>query len=281
MDLVLALLFPFTLLLLGGGAASSMKLINQGNEALVERLGKYHRKLQPGLNFLIPVLDNIIVEDTVREQVLDITPQAAITKDSVSVEVNAIVYWQIVELEKAHYSIDNLALAIENIVNTTLRAKIGEMKLEETISGTPEINLALLKALDEVTEKWGVKILRVEVQHLSLPPTLQKSMEEERSAEIRKRASIAEAEGIAESMGLIFETLQKKSHDGLSMSEVLKFLVAQKYVQASKELSASPNAKIIFMDPKVLTEAMTDLMGADEGVKEPPQGGSTGNGNHN
>jgi regulator of protease activity HflC (stomatin/prohibitin superfamily) len=259
----LLLFVPFALVVLAGYIAISIKVVNEGNEALVERFGRYNRKLRPGINFIIPVLDSVVLEDTLREQVLDVAAQKAITKDSVSIEVDAIVYWRIFDLEKAYYAINNLELAIENLVNTTLRSEVGKMKLEQTFSATTDLNKTLLPTLDQVTSNWGVKILRVEVQHLNLPQRLIESMELERAAEIRKRASIAEAEGLAESMNLIIQTLQSQGKTPPNMSEILKFLIAQKYVQASQEISKSPNSKIIFMDPKALTESINRLMESD------------------
>jgi len=276
----LILLVPFTLVLLGGYIVGSIKQINEGNEALVERFGKFHRKLEPGINFIVPLLDAVVVEDTLREQVLDVPKQKAITKDSVSIEIDAIVYWRIFDLEKAYYAINNLELAIENLVNTTLRSEVGNMKLEATFSATSDLNKTLLPSLDKVTESWGVKILRVEVQHLNLPQRLIESMELERAAEIRKRASIAEAEGLAESMELIITTLQTKGKIPPNMSEILKFLIAQKYVQASQDISKSPNTKVIFMDPKALTESINGLIDSADGDDEdgiidtPPPGNS-------
>jgi regulator of protease activity HflC (stomatin/prohibitin superfamily) len=153
----LLLLVPLSLVLLGGYIASSVKLINEGNEALVERFGKFHRKLKPGINFIIPILDAMVVEDTLREQVLDVPKQKAITRDSVSIEIDAIVYWRILDLEKAYYEINNLELAIENLVNTTLRSEVGKMKLEQTFSATSDLNKTLLPTLDNVTKNWELK----------------------------------------------------------------------------------------------------------------------------
>ena len=260
MSSFLILFVPFTLVLLGAYIVSSVKIISEGNEALVERFGKFHRKLTPGMNFIVPVLDAVVVEDTLREQVLDVPKQNAITKDSVSIQIDAIVYWQIFDLEKAYYAINNLELAIENLVNTNLRSQVGEMGLKQTFSATTDLNKTLLPALDNVTSNWGVKVLRVEVQHLNLPQRLLESMELEQAAKIRKQASITEAEGLADSMRLVIQTLQTQGKTPPNMSEILKFLIAQKYVQASEEVSKSPNTKVIFMDPKALTETMDNLI---------------------
>lgn len=260
MNLFLALFLPLALVSIVAYLASAAKIINQGNVALVERLGQYQKILKPGLHFIVPLVDKIAIQDTDREQILDIKPQQAFTKDTVPVTVDAVVYWKIDNLWAAYYNIDDVRLAIASIVNTSLRTRVGEMTLEQSFSSLAAINEQLTKMLNEETKDWGIEIRRVEVQDLNLPGTLQQSMEEERAAKLRKQASITESEGIAESMGRVFEAIQKQSATPMNTSEVLKFLVAQKYVQASQDLSQSPNAKIIFMDPKALSDAMTDLL---------------------
>lgn len=242
-----------------GYTIGSVKIINQGNEALVERLGRYHRKLSPGLNFIVPFADSIVLEDTLREQVLDVEPQEAITKDNVCLKVDAVVYWRILQLERAFYAVEDVERAIKNLVLTTLRSALGQMNVEETYSSRAEINQKLLAQLDDATATWGVKVTRVEVQNISPPASLLDSMAQQRAAEIRKRASISEAEGTVESMRLIAQALQSQDNT----SEVLKYLVAQRYVEANQKLSESPNSKIIFMDPKALSESVAELMTPD------------------
>ncbi|MBD2095071.1 paraslipin [Trichocoleus sp. FACHB-591] len=263
-------------LVIVGYTVGSVKIINQGNEALVERLGRYHRKLTPGLNFIVPFVDSIVLEDTVREQVLDVEPQEAITKDNVALKADAVVYWRILELERAFYSVEDVELGIKNLVLTTLRSALGQMKVEDTYSSRSEINQTLLHQLDEATAAWGVKVTRVEVQNISPPPSLLESMAQQRAAEIRKRASISEAEGTVESMRLIAKALQAQPNT----SEVLKYLIAQRYVEANEKISESPNSKVIFMDPKALSEALENLMEtptAPDGF-DPGLGGGPGNG---
>ncbi|NER36731.1 MAG: SPFH/Band 7/PHB domain protein [Oscillatoria sp. SIO1A7] len=266
MNFFLALFLPLTLVLGIGYLASSAKIINQGHMALVERLGKYKKTLKPGLHFIVPFVDRIAVQDTDREQILDIKPQQAFTKDTVPVTIDAVVYWKIENLWSAYYQIDDVRDAIGNIVNTSLRTRIGEMTLEESFSSLAVINEHLTERLNKDTQDWGIAIRRVEVQNLDLPSALQQSMEEERAAKLRKQASITESEGVAESMGRVFEAIQKQSTMPMNTSEVLKFLIAQKYVQASQDLGQSPNAKVVFMDPKALSDAISDLM---EVSKEP------------
>ncbi len=178
-----------------GYALGSAKLINQGNEALVERLGKFHRKLKPGLNFIVPLVDQIVMEDTTREQLLDIKPQNVITKDGVYLEVDAILYWRIRDIEKSFYGIDDLQGALTQLATTTLREIIAQNTLEDTTMSRSEMDRAILDQLNPITLDWGVEILRLDIQSINPPESVRKSMEEERAAEIKKRAVISAAEG--------------------------------------------------------------------------------------
>jgi regulator of protease activity HflC (stomatin/prohibitin superfamily) len=188
-------------LLVGGGgvAISSAKVIQQGNEALVERLGVYDRKLEPGLNFVIPVLDRIAFQETIREKVLDIPPQPCITRDNVSITVDAVVYWRIVDMEKAYYKVQNLQSAMVNLVLTQIRAEMGQLELDDTFTARSQINEILLRDLDIATDPWGVKVTRVELRDIIPSQAVQESMELQMSAERRKRAAILTSEGERES----------------------------------------------------------------------------------
>lgn len=189
------------ILALGGtGLASSVKIVNQGNEALVERLGKYSgKKLSPGLNFLVPVLDRVVYQETIREKVLDVPPQQCITRDNVSITVDAVVYWRIMDMEKAYYKVENLRLAMQNLVLTQIRSEMGQLELDQTFTARSQINEILLRELDESTDPWGVKVTRVELRDLIPSKAVQESMELQMSAERRKRASILTSEGERES----------------------------------------------------------------------------------
>jgi len=194
-------LFLLIVLALGGGStlASSVKIINQGNEALVERFGSYHKKLQPGLNIVVPVLDRIVFRETIREKVLDIPPQKCITRDNVGIEVDAVVYWRIVDMEKAWYKVENLQSAMVNLVLTQIRAEMGRLELDETFTARSQINEILLRDLDIATDPWGVKVTRVELRDIIPSKAVQESMELQMAAERRKRASILTSEGDRES----------------------------------------------------------------------------------
>lgn len=254
-------------LLVIGYTVGSVRVVKEGNTALVERLGRYRGKLSPGVNFIVPLLDSLVVEDTLREQVFDIKPRSATTRDNVNVKVDAVIYWRILDLEKTFYAIEEIDTALEELVVTTLRAEIGKMELQETFSSRETINKALLNVLDEATEPWGVKVNRVEVQEIQIPEEVEESMRREQAAQIEKRAeilkaegkktaSILEAEGNVKSMQMIAQAF-----DGhLSRSEILKFLLAQRYVDANQKLGESDSSKVIFMNPRDLTEGLVDLI---------------------
>jgi len=188
------------LVLGASGLASSVKIVNQGNEALVERLGKYSgKKLEPGINFLVPVLDRVVFQETIREKVLDVPPQQCITRDNVAITADAVVYWRIMDMAKAYYKVENLRLAMQNMVLTQIRAEMGQLELDQTFTARSEINETLLRELDEATDPWGVKVTRVELRDIIPSKAVQDSMELQMSAERRKRAAILTSEGERES----------------------------------------------------------------------------------
>ncbi len=185
----------FIALLVGGGAVSSVKIIQQGNEALVERLGSYDRKLSHGMNFVIPGLDRVAFQETIREKVLDIPPQPCITRDNVAITVDAVVYWRIVDMEKAYYKVENLQSAMVNMVLTQIRSEMGQLELDETLTARSQVNEILLRDLDVATDPWGIKVTRVELRDIIPSKAVQESMELQMSAERRKRAAILTSEG--------------------------------------------------------------------------------------
>ncbi len=189
--------FIVTMMILGGSiAASGVRIVNQSDEALVETLGKYSgKKLSPGLNFVVPFLDRVVFKQTIRERVLDIPPQQCITRDNVSISVDAVVYWRIVDLEKAYYKVENLQSAMVNLVLTQVRAEMGKLELDETFTARSEINEILLRELDISTDPWGVKVTRVELRDIVPSKAVQDSMELQMAAERKKRAAILTSEG--------------------------------------------------------------------------------------
>lgn len=266
-------------LLIVGYIVGSVKIVNQGNEALVERLGRFHRKLGPGLNFIVPLLDKIVFEVSVREQVFDIEPKDAITRDNVSLKVDAVVYWRILQLERTYYNVDDLEEALTNLVVTTLRSTIGRMNLEETFSSRADINHTLLLELDDATGVWGVKVTRVEVQSITPTQTMLDALEQERAAQSRKKAAILEAEGkkqaqieeaegTVQSMKMISDALRQQTNS----QQILKYMIAQRYIDSNYRLGSSNNSKIVFMDPKGLTEAMAELIVEENNPPRSEQG---------
>ena len=254
-------------LIIIGYSVGSVRVVKEGNAALIERLGRYRSTLAPGVNFIVPLLDSLVIEDTLREQILDIEPRSATTRDNVNVETDAVIYWRILDLEKTYYAIEDVETAIQELVVTTLRSEIGKMDLQETFSSREAINKALLDVLDEATEPWGVKVNRVEVQEIKIPAEVEESMRLEQAAEIAKRAAITKAEGQKEAAILEAEgnvqsmRLIAQAFDGqLSQGDILKFLIAQRYVDANQKLGESDNSKVVFMDPRALTEGLVDLI---------------------
>jgi regulator of protease activity HflC (stomatin/prohibitin superfamily) len=192
--------FLIVLALGGGVAASSVKIVNQSDEALVESLGRYNgKKLTPGLSFITPVIDKVVFKQTVRERVLDVPPQSCITRDNVSISVDAVVYWRIVDMEKAYYKVENLQAAMVNLVLTQIRSEMGKLELDETFTARSEINESLLRELDISTDPWGVKVTRVELRDIMPSKAVQDSMELQMAAERRKRAAVLTSEGERES----------------------------------------------------------------------------------
>jgi regulator of protease activity HflC (stomatin/prohibitin superfamily) len=184
----------------------AVKVIRTGNEAIVERMGRYHRKLTPGISFIVPLLDTIVLKKTTREQLLDIEFQRAITKDCIAVEVDAIVFWKILELEKAFYVVENVEVALEHLVRKTLRSAISELELDQTYFSRLVINRNILEQIDKVSATWGVKITRVEVHEVKPPIDILESLAKARAAENEKMADIYRAEGQKQAMLLKIET---------------------------------------------------------------------------
>lgn len=260
------IIFIILLVLVGYGLASA-KLVSQSNVALVERLGRYHRKLNPGLSFIVPILDQIVMEDTTREQLLDIKPQNVITKDGVYLEIDAILYWRVQDIEKSYYAIDDLQPALSNLATTTLRENIAQNTLEETNMSRDEMNNNILGELNSIASGWGVEIIRLDIQSINPPEAVRKSMQEQQTAQIKKRAvieaaegerqaAVKRAEGTKTSIEIIAEALRKHPES----KDILRYLVAQDYVDASQKLGESNNAKIVFVDPTNSTEMFQELI---------------------
>jgi len=174
---------------------SAIKIVPQRNAFIVERLGKYFATLTPGLHFLIPFIDRVRYRHSLKEQALDVNPQMCITKDNVSVEVDGVLYFQVVDPNKASYGIEDYKFASIQIAQTTMRSVVGRLELDKTFEERETINASIVDAVDKASEPWGVKITRYEVKNITPPQSIRDAMEKQMRAEREKRAIIAESEG--------------------------------------------------------------------------------------
>ncbi|UOY92781.1 SPFH/Band 7/PHB domain protein [Ectobacillus sp. JY-23] len=225
-------------------AALTVKIIPQQQVAVVERLGKFHRTMHAGLNILVPILDRVRVYHDLRIQQTSVPPQKVITKDNVQVEIDTIIFYQVIDPEQATYGISNYANGVRNITTATMRQILGNMELDETLSGREKISTDIRLALDEATEKWGVRIERVEVVDINPPKDVQVSMEKQMKAERNKRAIILEAEAAKQDMVLRAEG-DKQSKILIAEGDREARIREAEGVRQAKELEALGEAKAI------------------------------------
>ena len=174
--------------------AKSIIIIRQAEKGIVERFGRYKETLDPGLRFLVPFADSLRARIDMRETVLDIEPQAVITKDNVGVTVDAVVYYYVTDAKAVRYEVANFYVAMSKLAQTNLRNLVGDMSLDETLASRERINSSLRTTLDEATDKWGVKVTRVEVKEILPPKDITEAMSKQMKAEREKRATILDAE---------------------------------------------------------------------------------------
>jgi regulator of protease activity HflC (stomatin/prohibitin superfamily) len=177
---------------------SAIRIVRPFERGLVERLGKYHHTAEPGLRLIWPVIDQMIKID-VRERVMDVPPQRVITQDNVGVEVDAVVYYRVEDPKFVVYKVENFTVAVVKLAQTNLRNEIGELTLDKSLTSRESINSSLGQILDETTDKWGVKVTRVEIQRIDPPMDITEAMSKQMKAEREKRALILEAEGVRQS----------------------------------------------------------------------------------
>ena len=253
-------------------------IVQQSETRVVERLGKYHRTLQSGINFILPIIDKArpvysryernSIDGTIvvtklsdkidlREQVYDFPKQSVITKDNVTTTINALLYFQIVEPIKAVYEIDNLPNAIEKLTQTTLRNVIGELELDETLTSRDTINSKLRAVLDDATNKWGVKVNRVELQDITPPESVRRSMEQQMQAERERRAKVLEARGQKEAMILKSEGEKESQINQAEAERQTQILKAQGDADA-RVLQATAEAEAIRKVADAIASTKTD-----------------------
>lgn len=190
MEILLIIIAVVIIVVIGAGT----KIIRPWQKGLVERLGKYQRTVDSGLTIIMPFIENIAKVD-MREQVVDVPPQAVITKDNVAVDVDAVVYYEITDPVKVQYNITNFYLAATKLAQTNLRNLIGDLALDESLTSRETINNALRQVLDDATDKWGARVTRVELQRIEPPKDVTEAMHRQMKAERERRAVILEAEG--------------------------------------------------------------------------------------
>jgi regulator of protease activity HflC (stomatin/prohibitin superfamily) len=174
---------------------SMIKIVPQRTAIIVERLGKYRATFSAGFQILIPFIDKVRYRHTLKEQAIDVAPQICITRDNIAVEVDGILYLQVLDAQKASYGIDNYKFASIQIAQTTMRSVIGRLELDKTFEERETINVSIVEAVDKASEPWGVKVTRYEVKNISPPQSIKDAMEKQMRAEREKRAVIAESEG--------------------------------------------------------------------------------------
>ena len=182
-----------------------IKIIPQSRAKVVERLGSYHATLQTGVHYVIPFIDRVASDVTLKEMVKDFAPQPVITKDNVTMQIDTVVYFQITDPKLYTYGVENPINAIENLTATTLRNIIGELELDQTLTSRDIINSKMRSILDEATDPWGIKVNRVEVKNIIPPRDIQEAMEKQMRAERERREKILQAEGEKKSAILIAE----------------------------------------------------------------------------
>lgn len=271
--------FVFLLILIVVTMFAGVKTVSQGQIWTVERFGAFTRTLQPGLNFVVPFVDRVGHKMNVQEQVVDIPEQSVITKDNATVAVDGIIYYRVMVPEKAAYQVTFLTVALTTLATTNIRAVIGELELDATLSSREHINSTLLNILDGATEPWGVKVSRVEIRKIEPPENLIRAMNLQMTAERERRAVVAradgereaeikKAEGEKQSLILRAEGRQlaavrdAEARVALAQAEAtatqmvseaatkfgnagLQYFIADRYVRAFQAIAASPNSRLV------------------------------------
>jgi regulator of protease activity HflC (stomatin/prohibitin superfamily) len=274
--------------------ARTIRIVPQARAGLVERLGRYHRTLLPGLAIVIPFIDRLKPLIDLREQVVSFPPQPVITEDNLVVQIDSVIYFSVIDPKAATYEIQNYITGVEQLTVTTLRNVVGGMDLERTLTSREEINMALRGVLDEATGKWGIRVNRVELKSIDPPPSVQESMEKQMKAEREKRASILNAEGAKQSAILTAQGHREASiltAQGDAQAQVLRAdaeseaikrvfgaihsadaneqVLAYQYLQALPQL-ANGTANKVWVVPAELSRAMAALGGAFGGSSDAP-----------
>lgn len=303
---VLALVLVAVVLVFAG-----VKTVPQGANWTVERFGRYTRTLAPGLHLIIPFIDAIGRKMNMQENVLDIPAQKVITKDNATVQVDAVAFYQVIDAPRAAYEVQNLHLAMTNLALTNIRSVMGNMALDEVLAKRNDINNTLLAVIDQATNPWGVKVLRIELKDIAPPDDIVVAMGRQMKAEREKRATILEAEGVRESSiqraqgekqsAILIaegrreaafreaEARERQAEAEAKATEVvaqaiagngaqaINYFLGTKYVEALGKMGASTNSKVFFL-PVEAAGVMASIAGIGELAKEAQARAAAGDG---
>jgi regulator of protease activity HflC (stomatin/prohibitin superfamily) len=283
-------LIPVIVVLVGIGLAKTVRRVQQQQMYVVERLGRYHRTLKPGLNILVPFVDNVRSRVDMREQVVSFPPQPVITADNLVVSIDTVLYFKVVDPVRATYEIANFLQAIEQLTVTTLRNVIGSMDMERALTSRDEINRHLSGVLDETTGRWGIKVTRVEIKAIEPPPSIRDAMEKQMRAERDRRAAILNAEGVKQSQILTADGERQAAilraqgerearilqAEGQAKAIATVFnavhtadpdpkVLAYQYLQALPQIAAG-SANKIWIIPAEMTKSLEGISGALTGL---------------
>ena len=238
-----------------------IRMVPQQEAYVVERLGKYRSTLKAGLHFLLPIIDRIAYKHTLKEQAIDVPPQSCITKDNITVEVDGILYLQVVDPSRASYGISNYLFATVQLAQTTMRSEMGKLDLDKSFEEREHINGSIVEAIDKASEPWGVKVTRYEIKNITPPQTIRDAMEKQMRAEREKRAQIAESEGSRQAKINIAEG-ERQQAIALSEGEKMKRInEADGHAQEIK-LVADANAYQIQEVAKAQAESLRKIAAA-------------------
>ena len=250
-------------------AAFSIKVVRQAEVYVIERFGKFHKVADACLNIILPFVDRVRAVVNMKQQTMDVPPQGVITKDNVTITIDTVVFFQIMDPVKSVYEIENLQKGIAYLSIPTIRVIVGKMDLDSTFSSRDMINIQLREVLDEATDKWGCKVDRVEIKDITPPSDIQTAMEKQMNAERNKRAVILEAEGTSEAIKKIAEAKSQEIemvYGAITKAKPTKELVTIKALESLEKVADGPANKVFI--PFDTSSAFSALGAAKEIIKD-------------